>query len=266
MKLTDHRARSAGLNPSITYHSAHLGQESVSLGEYDLAESELLAFSNEKRVTDFDEEFQMDDRLPEQLPYHPFKYQYFIIPIYKFPIVDALTIFIPLFLLSVISLYIFFQDPELNDRILNVASLMIAYTAIQPIIRESLPKTPNLTLMNILVYSQLLVNMISLIYSLGDIRFEDPDTYSFRPFENAVFIVCFVIAVINLVIVAVLMIYHTIKQEYFNMDNSHIYPFEVNDDIQCWRLSIMKKRLFARYSFKSMELEFLPADSKAKHR
>lgn len=54
---------------------------------------------------------------------------------FRYPIVDMMTIFIPLWLLSFVSVYIYFQTTEIITRIVNVAALMIAYAAIQPIVR-----------------------------------------------------------------------------------------------------------------------------------
>ena len=56
----------------------------------------------------------------------------------------ALTIFIPLWLLSVINLGIFFQDNALADRIASIASLMIAFVALIPTIREQIPPNPKI--------------------------------------------------------------------------------------------------------------------------
>lgn len=38
------------------------------------------------------------------------------------------------------------------NRIINVAALMIAYAAIQPIVRENLPDATSLTLVDLLIY------------------------------------------------------------------------------------------------------------------
>jgi len=64
-----------------------------------------------------------------------------------------MTIFIPLWLLSFISIYIFYQTTEIMNRIVNVAALMIAYATIQPIVRENMPDATSLTLVDILIYS-----------------------------------------------------------------------------------------------------------------
>ena len=94
-----------------------------------------------------------EDTLPMQLPFKPFKYAVFEIPLFRHPIVDMMTIFIPLWLLSFISLYVYFQPAEIMGRILNVAALMIAYAAITPIVRDNLPEASSITLVDLLLYS-----------------------------------------------------------------------------------------------------------------
>ena len=57
----------------------------------------------------------------------PFKYAHFEIPIYKFPMVTIATIFIPLWLLGIITVGIYFQDRVLVDRIVSISALLIAF-------------------------------------------------------------------------------------------------------------------------------------------
>ncbi len=73
-----------------------------------------------------------------------FQYAHFIIPLYKFPTVSIATIFIPLWLLAIINLTIFFQDPTLSDRIANICALMIAFSALIPTIRDQFPPNKNI--------------------------------------------------------------------------------------------------------------------------
>lgn len=93
-----------------------------------------------------------EDNLPTQLDFKPFKYAIFKIPLYRYPVVDMMTIFVPLWLLAFISIYVFYQTTEIMNRIVNVAALMIAYAAIQPIVRENLPDATSLTLVDLLIY------------------------------------------------------------------------------------------------------------------
>ena len=80
-----------------------------------------------------------EDTQPHQVSFKPFKYAVFKIPLFRYPVVDMITIFVPLWLLSFTSVYIYFQTTEILGRVVNVAALMIAYAAIQPIVRENLP-------------------------------------------------------------------------------------------------------------------------------
>lgn len=64
-----------------------------------------------------------------------FQYAHFNIPLYKFPIVAMATIFLPLWLLGIINLGIFFQDYSMDDRVGSISALMIAFVALIPTIR-----------------------------------------------------------------------------------------------------------------------------------
>lgn len=66
---------------------------------------------------------------------YEYQFCHFVIPLYKFPFVTLSTIFIPLWLLGIINLGIFFQDTTLGDRIGSLAALMIAFVALIPVIR-----------------------------------------------------------------------------------------------------------------------------------
>ena len=94
-----------------------------------------------------------------------FCYAHFVIPLYKFPAIGLFTIFVPLWLLGVINIGIFFQDTGLADRIGSLAGLMIAFVALIPVIREQLSPNPNITLVEIFVYLQSLTTIFCLIES-----------------------------------------------------------------------------------------------------
>ena len=61
---------------------------------------------------------------------------HFHFPLYKIPGVTLATIFVPLIFLGLINLAIFFQEPALGDRVLSIATLMIAFVGLIPIIRD----------------------------------------------------------------------------------------------------------------------------------
>jgi hypothetical protein len=54
------------------------------------------------------------------------------------------TIFLPLWLLGIINLGIFFQDNSMDDRIGSISALMIAFVALIPTIRDEIPPNPKI--------------------------------------------------------------------------------------------------------------------------
>ena len=95
--------------------------------------------------------------------YRSFKIITFNIPFYKYPIMDPLTIFIPLVLITILTLFTFVQGPDFNDKIGNIATLMIVYVGLMPVISDSLPPTTSITLIDFVVYCQLTISVLCLI-------------------------------------------------------------------------------------------------------
>lgn len=125
------------------------------MGEYDLAETGLNVECDKyysKRYTE-----------DSSNKYRSFKVVTFTIPFYKYPIMDSLTIFIPLVLITILTLFTFVQGPDLNDKIGNIATLMIVYVGLMPVINDSLPPTTKITLIDIVLYSQLTISVLCLV-------------------------------------------------------------------------------------------------------
>ena len=100
-----------------------------------------------------------------------FQYGHFVMPIYKSPLPTILTLFVPTWLLGIINLGIFFQDVDQeNDssgkRLLNIGALMIAYTALIPTIRSSIPPASQIIFIEIIMYLQSLTTLFSLIETI----------------------------------------------------------------------------------------------------
>ena len=74
-----------------------------------------------------------------------FQYTHLIITLYKYPGNSLASIFIPLFLLALISLAIFFQEPELSGRIGAIATMVLGYIQLIPSIKEQLPPSSKMT-------------------------------------------------------------------------------------------------------------------------
>ena len=126
-----------------------------SLGEYDLAETGLNVECEKYLAKDVLEDISTQ--------YRSFKVVSFNIPFYKYPIMDALTIFIPLVLITILTLFTFVQGPNFNDKIANIATLMIVYVGLMPVINDSLPPTTKITLIDIVLYFQLTISVLCLV-------------------------------------------------------------------------------------------------------
>jgi hypothetical protein len=96
---------------------------------------------------------------------------------YRFPLTDLITIFVPLLLLSLINLTIFFQDNTLSGRVSSIATLMVAYSAFLPTVRTRIPPSPNFTFIDFFVYSLLSSSVLCLLRSYLD-RNIQPYTYN----------------------------------------------------------------------------------------
>lgn len=95
-------------------------------------------------------------------------------PIYKYWVLNVIQIFIPIIVLAALSLFIFSQEngmkedmtSTLNARIINVASILIAYAALIPMIRTRVPPATKVSFIYILIYLSILPHMMALISSL----------------------------------------------------------------------------------------------------
>ncbi len=103
----------------------------------------------------------------ENVKIHNFQYGHFLIPIYKYPFVSAAIIFLPLWLLAIINLSIFFQDTTLGDRIGSISAIMIAYIALIPTVRSNIPPSPRIVFIDILVYAESFTSLFVLIDSVS---------------------------------------------------------------------------------------------------
>lgn len=109
-----------------------------------------------------------------------FQYVHFRIPMYKYPGNNLISIFFPLYVLGFINLLIFFQDISLAGRIGAIATLTLAFIAFIPTINDQIPQTPNIKLVEILVYMETIASILCLIQSLNlTVNKTDATTYEF---------------------------------------------------------------------------------------
>jgi len=198
-----------------------------------------------------------EDIEPTQLNFKPFKYAVFKIPMFRYPIVDMMTIFIPLWLLSFVSIYIYFQTTEIIARIVNVAALMIAYAAIQPIVRINLPEATSITFVDVLIYSELVINILFIVSSISHRNlFDAPDSSANNPtymtnagysrWSDPYFIASFIISIVNVIAVLVLITIYLCKKGGYKAKALPKITFSITDKYN-WTLTLMMDRNFARY-------------------
>lgn len=134
---------------------------------------------------------------------------------------DSLTIFIPLGLITILTLFTFVQGPDFNDKIGNIATLMIVYVGLMPVISDSLPPTTSITLIDIVVYFQLSINILCLIRGY---IIKDYDTDAFNNYfiwQDPLFIVSFSIACFSGAILISLLVYYCVMKSWFyNLEES----------------------------------------------
>lgn len=208
--------------------------EEGTFGNYDLAENKMKAHYSNERVLKLDiienKETQREyfnenlANVNEKSKLDHFQYAHFNIPLYKFPIVALATIFLPLWLLGIINLGIFFQDENLADRIASIAALMIAFVALIPTIREQIPPNPKIVFIEILVYMETLTSLFALIHSL-DVR--KIEMFDLIWYESGLFMVSFVITIVTVVLVVALMVAH-----YFFWEPSYNRSLDEEKDVK----------------------------------
>ena len=91
-----------------------------------------------------------------------YQYTHFVVPLYKYPGNSISTIFIPIFLLALVSLAIFFQEKEMSGRIGAIATLILGYIALIPSIKEQLPPSSKLTIIETVVYIETMCCLLCL--------------------------------------------------------------------------------------------------------
>lgn len=121
---------------------------------------------------------------------------------YRHPASIIITIFLPLLIISTLNLAVFFQDNSLAGRIAAIATILVAYVAFLPTIRERIPPTPEVTAMDIILVLLCTNGLLCLLRSLLD-RAISPADYSYIWNEDPIFMICLMNMIVNFTIVAV---------------------------------------------------------------
>jgi hypothetical protein len=130
-----------------------------------------------------------------------------------------IRIFVPIVILAATSLLIFGQENGSSNgytlfarRISSGCSLLIAYVALIPMIRSTLPPTPSITLIEIVIYFSTIPNFLAIIsvYVTGSIIFTDFFT-DYLPFMDVLFIASFIICIVSLIALILTVILYVMK-------------------------------------------------------
>jgi hypothetical protein len=121
-----------------------------------------------------------------------------------------MTIFIPIFLLSFLSLAIFFQANDLSSRLASIATMVLGYIALIPSIKEQLPPSSRITVIEIVIYISTLCCLFSLAESF---LIDQQSDYQFVWRQNTLFMTCLTIHSLTFVFVIGLMITHKLVWE-----------------------------------------------------
>lgn len=134
-----------------------------------------------------------------------FRHAHFNVPLYKMPMNSISIIFIPLWLLGIINLGIFFENEDLGNRIQGISGLMIAFAALIPTIRNQIPPHPGWIFIEILVYLEAGTCLLALFHSI-QIREEVGFSLNWR--ESAYFLVSLGITIFTFVYVGFMATIH----------------------------------------------------------
>ncbi len=133
-----------------------------------------------------------------------------------------IRIFVPILILSIISMTIFWQENgndysgfnKLAARIASGCSLMVTYVALIPMIRSNLPPTPSITLIEILIYFSVVPNLLA-ICSVLITSGMDTDQFfaTYKPWTDCLFLISFIICCLSFFLLAIMMVVY-VNQDY----------------------------------------------------
>jgi hypothetical protein len=156
--------------------------DSLSFGYYRIATHYLDAKYSNSRTYPFAEALCLaGERAAAEVEenFRCFQFAHFRVPIYKFPGISILTIFIPIWIIGLIGLFVFFQEAAFGARLATVAVLALAFVAFVPTINASVPRTPEVKLVDILILMELAAVILLLVESFNG-RFSDAADFDWQ--------------------------------------------------------------------------------------
>lgn len=133
--------------------------------------------------------------------------------------------------LSLINLAIFFQEQSLSDRIASIAVLLLAYTTFLPVVRDRIPPSPNITLIEIMLYAIMLSSTLCLLRSFLD---RDKKEYSYKWRSDPCFIISLTILIVVFLMVIIGYVGRKRRHRHNNSLQSKKFTKQVKD-FKKWR-------------------------------
>ena len=106
-----------------------------------------------------------------------------------------------------IGLFVFFQEPGFGSRLATIAVIALAYVSFIPTINESIPKTPEIKLVDLLILMQLASTILLLVESFH-VKETENSNFKFVWSESILFLVALILNAATFAIVIGLLIVH----------------------------------------------------------
>jgi hypothetical protein len=107
------------------------------------------------------------------------------------------TIFLPLWSLSLINLCLFFCENDYAQRLTAIATLTLAFIPTVQVVRGQIPSTPKVTFVEIAIYAEIFSTFLFLVESYTKRLIKE---YEFRPFRNAFFVISLLVTLVIIIV------------------------------------------------------------------
>jgi hypothetical protein len=143
-----------------------------------------------------------------------FQYAHFRIPMYKHPFSSLVGLCIPIWVLAVINLCIYYQvSNDLASKIGAIGTVTLSFVAFVPTVNEKIPQTSVVKLVEIIIYVQIATTFLTLYDAMVN-RHMDPTVYETVWTSNVCFLITISINLLCGAIVVLLFLVHKIWWEY----------------------------------------------------
>lgn len=118
--------------------------------------------------------------------------------------------FIPIWILGLVGLAVFFQEQGFGARLATIAVLVLAFVAFLPTINSSIPQSPNIKLVDILILLQITSTILLLVESF---QIKDVEGFVFEWQKSNYFLIALAFNATTIAVVTFLFITHKLCWE-----------------------------------------------------